>query len=147
MGSDAKRTTPEPTARARSFPAPARGSAVRRKEILVVDDSADTRALLELHLSNAGYAVRVAEDAIAGGRAVLQHKPDLMIVDVDMPHMDGFALVDSIAADPEIEFIPIIFLTALEDAEDQARSRGAGYLRKPITVDDLLAAVSDRLKA
>ncbi|HVP09221.1 MAG TPA: response regulator [Burkholderiales bacterium] len=119
--------------------------AARPKEILVIDDSGDTRSLLKLHLSNAGYVVRLAEDAIVGGHAVLQHKPDLMIVDVDMPHMNGFELVDSIAADPEIGSIPIIFLTALEDAEDRARSRGAGFLRKPITVGELLAAVADRL--
>jgi DNA-binding response OmpR family regulator len=145
MGSVTKGAAPDPAASARSPAESAQRGAARPREILVVDDSADTRALLKLHLSNAGYAVRVAEDAMVGGRAVLQHKPDLMIVDVDMPHMDGFALVDSIAADPEIESIPIIFLTALEDAEDRARSRGAGFLRKPITVGELLAAVADRL--
>ena len=112
----------------------------------MIDDSADTRALLKLHLSNAGYAVKLAEDAIAGGHALLKHKPDLMIVDVDMPYMNGFELVDSIASDPEVGSVPIIFLTAIEDAEDRARSRGAGFLRKPITVQELLAAVADRLR-
>jgi len=145
MDSGNKRATARPGEAGPALAKAPRRGASRPREILVIDDSGDTRALLKLHLSNAGYVVRLAEDGIVGGHAVLQHRPDLMIVDVDMPHMNGFELVDSIAADPSIASIPIIFLTALEDAEDRARSRGAGFLRKPITVDELLAAVADRL--
>lgn len=145
MSSGDKRAAPSPVDAGRGTAGIPQARAVRPREILVIDDSADTRSLLNLHLSNAGYRVRLAEDAIVGGHAVLQHKPDLMIVDVDMPHMNGFELVDSIASDPEIGSIPILFLTALEDAEDRARARGAGFLRKPITVEELLAAVAERL--
>ena len=58
--------------------------------ILVVDDEASARDLLRLHLSAAGYEVLVAEDAIAAGYMVLRRPPDLIISDVNMPHMDDF---------------------------------------------------------
>ena len=57
--------------------------------VLVVDDDASLRELLRLHLAAAGYQVEVAEDAIAAGYLVLRRPPDLIICDVNMPHLDG----------------------------------------------------------
>lgn len=67
--------------------------------VLVVDDDPIMRELLKLHLVNAGYRVVVAEDGIAGGYAVLRNSPDVVIVDVDMPYMTGYELVEALKND------------------------------------------------
>lgn len=112
------------------------------RKILVVEDEESMRELLRLHLSSAGYAVEVAEDAIAAGYAVLKEPPDLIVCDVTMPHMDGFELVAAIRADKALPRVPVIFLTADADAETRARELGPSeYLQKPVRLEELLAAV------
>lgn len=113
--------------------------------ILVVEDEQIMRDLLRLHLSTAGYAVEVAEDAIAAGYAVLKSPPDLIICDVEMPHMTGFELIAALRADQKVARVPVIFLTSLED-EGQAHAIGAqAHLRKPVRLEELLKAVSGQL--
>ena len=85
--------------------------------ILVVDDDESLRQLLRLHLSSAGYEVLVAEDAIAAGYLVLRQPPDLIISDVNMPHMDGFEFVAALKSDKTLPYIPVIFLTSLEEGD------------------------------
>ena len=114
--------------------------------ILVVEDDESMRELLRLHLSSAGYAVEVAEDAIAAGYAVLKEAPDLLICDVVMPHMDGFELVAALRADAGVSNnLPVIFLTAESEGDDRARELGGEFLEKPIRLEELLAAVSRHL--
>jgi DNA-binding response OmpR family regulator len=114
--------------------------------ILVVEDDESMRELLRLHLSSAGYAVEVAEDAIAAGYAVLKEAPDLLICDVVMPHMDGFELVAALRADSGVsKQLPVIFLTAESEADDRARELGGEFLEKPIRLEELLKAVSRHL--
>lgn len=114
--------------------------------ILVVDDEEVMRDLLRLHLSTAGYTVEVAEDAISAGYAVLKSAPDLIICDVEMPHMDGFQFVAALRADATLPRVPVIFLTTLEDEEGRGRELGANdYLFKPVRLEELLAAVSRHL--
>ena len=79
--------------------------------ILVVDDDEDIRNLLHQYLSYAGYDVWVAEDAIAAGRLIVRRPPDLMILDVTMPYMDGFEFAEALKGDLSLPYIPIIFLT------------------------------------
>ena len=111
--------------------------------ILVVDDDADIRELLRLHLSSAGYDVQVAEDAIAAGYLVLQGAPDLIITDVNMPHMDGFEFIAVLKADASIPSIPVIFLTSNEDGDLRGKDLGAvGYLLKPVRAERLLGMVA-----
>ena len=116
------------------------------REILVVDDSSDMRNLLRLHLSGAGYRVKLAEDALEAGRMLLEHAPDLMIVDVGMPYMDGIDFVASIIADVTVPIFPIIFLTSRDDAEDRAHVLGIKCVKKPVAADQLLAIVAEALK-
>jgi two-component system response regulator MprA len=111
-------------------------------KILVVEDDEAMRDLLQLHLSSAGYAVELVEDAIAAGYAVLKGAPDLIVCDVQMPHMDGFEFVAALRADASLPRMPVIFLSAGD--EDDGRARGLGvaeYLRKPIRLEELLAAI------
>jgi CheY-like chemotaxis protein len=114
--------------------------------ILVVDDDASLRDLLRLHLSAAGYEVDVAADGIAAGYKVLKSPPDLIITDVNMPHMDGFEFVAALKADKSLPPIPVIFLTSLEEGDQRGRELGAvGYVTKPIRADRLLALVAQHV--
>lgn len=118
------------------------------RKILVVEDEESMRELLRLHLSSAGYAVEVAEDAIAAGYAVLKSAPDLIVCDLAMPHMDGLELVAALRADKALPRVPVIFLTSVADGEARARDLGVSeYLRKPVRLEELLAAVSRHLPA
>src|SRR4051812_32439443 len=94
-------------------------------KILVVDDNPNMRQLLALHLGNAGYDVTTAEDGVVAGYAVLRDPPDLIITDVQMPHMDGFEFVAALRADKTLPRIPVIFLTTTEEGEIRGRSLGA----------------------
>jgi two-component system chemotaxis response regulator CheY len=114
----------------------------KRSTILVVDDDESMRALLRLHLSNAGYDVLVAEDAIVAGHLVLREAPDLLIVDVQMPYMNGYEFVAALKSDADTREIPVIFLTTDDQVAEHARKLGAAaYLNKPVTADHLLQVV------
>src|SRR6266850_319901 len=80
----------------------------RRANILVVDDDVSMRELLELHLSNAGYSVALADDAIAAGRMFLGSTPDLLLIDVSMPYMSGLDFVATVFADVTVPIIPVV---------------------------------------
>jgi len=114
--------------------------------ILVVDDDANVRELLKLHLSAAGYEVHVAADAIAAGYLVLRSAPDLLICDVNMPHMDGFEFVAALRSDKNVPNIPVIFLTSMEEGDQRGKELGAvGYLTKPVRADRLLTLVAQHV--
>ena len=111
--------------------------------ILVIDDDESIRQLLQLHLSAAGYAVQVAADAISAGYLVLRSPPDLIITDVNMPHMDGFEFIAALKSDKTIPNIPVIFLTSVEEGDHRGKSLGAvGYITKPVRADRLLQLVA-----
>jgi CheY-like chemotaxis protein len=115
-------------------------------KILVVDDDESIRELLRLHLSAAGYEVHVAHDAIAAGYHVLRSPPDLIICDVNMPHMDGFEFVAALKADETLPEIPVIFLTSEDEGDYRGRQVGAvGYVTKPVRADRLLWVVAQHV--
>jgi CheY-like chemotaxis protein len=115
--------------------------------ILVVDDDESIRELLRLHLSAAGYAVQVAEDAISAGYLVLRAPPDLIISDVNMPHMDGFEFIAALKSDKSLPYIPVIFLTSLEEGDHRGKELGAvGYITKPVRADRLLNLVAQHVQ-
>src|SRR5262245_52046373 len=114
--------------------------------ILVVDDDESIRDLLRLHLSAAGYEVHVAEDAIAAGYMLLRSLPDLIISDINMPHMDGFEFIAAVRADKSLPKIPVIFLTTVEDGDLRGKELGAvGYVTKPVRADRLLSLVAQHV--
>jgi DNA-binding response OmpR family regulator len=115
-------------------------------KILVIDDDPSIRDLLERHLRNAGYDVVLAEDAVAGGRQLLKYRPDLVLLDLDMPYMNGLELLAVLKADHRLSEFRVVFLTANPDHQNQALRMGAvGYLAKPIYLNDLLREVSRHL--
>ena len=114
--------------------------------ILIVDDDESIRDLLRLHLSAAGYEVHVAEDAIAAGYMLLRSPPDLIISDINMPHMDGFEFIAAVRSDKSLPMIPVIFLTTIEDGDLRGKELGAvGYVTKPVRADRLLSLVAQHV--
>ena len=114
--------------------------------ILIVDDDENIRELLRLHLSSAGYEVQVAADAIAAGYIILKAPPDLILTDVNMPHMNGFEFVAALKADRSLPNIPVIFLTSVEDGDARGKELGAvGYITKPVRADRLLSIVAQHV--
>lgn len=115
-------------------------------KILVVDDDESIRELLRLHLAAAGYEVQVADDAIAAGYQVLRAPPDLIICDVNMPHMDGFEFVAALKGDKTLPEIPVIFLTSEDEGDTRGKQVGAvGYVTKPVRADRLLSVVAQHV--
>ncbi len=111
-------------------------------KVLVVDDDRIIRELVSLHLANGGYDVCVAEDVVQAGRLILRELPNLIILDVAMPYMDGYEFATALKHDPATQHIPIVFLTAEDSVEENARKIGAAaYLKKPVTANKLLEVV------
>ena len=117
-------------------------SAPRSARVAVIDDDRFIRYLLGLHLRNAGYEVFDAEDAVAGGRIILECTPDVILCDVDMPFMDGYEFVSALRADPATRHIPVIFLTVNQTLGESAKRLGAAHLVKPVMADELLRTVA-----
>jgi len=118
-----------------------------RPKILVVDDDPNMRELLALHLGSAGYDVQTAEDGIAAGYKVLGQRPELVICDVNMPHMDGFEFVAALREDPHLRDIPVMFLSTAPEIQERGKELGAvGYLFKPVRADRLLSFVAANVK-
>jgi CheY-like chemotaxis protein len=115
-------------------------------KVLVVDGDKCMRELLRIHLSNAGYCVTTAEDAVVALKCLLLNRPDLMILDVEMPYMNGLEFAGTLKADPSFSNVPVMLLTAREDLEDAARKLGALVcLRKPLLATRLISAVAAAL--
>ena len=111
--------------------------------ILVIDDDAYMRELLHLHLSNAGYEVVTAEDAVVGGHSLARKRPDLILLDVEMPFMTGLEFAQALKADPAVSDIPVVFISSRDDCEDRAKELGArAFLHKPVLADHLLATIA-----
>jgi two-component system sensor histidine kinase and response regulator WspE len=107
--------------------------ASRRKRILVVDDSITVRELERQLLQSRGFVVDVAVDGMDGWNAVRGTRYDLVVSDVDMPRMDGIALVTLIKADPVRRTIPVVIVSYKDREEDRLRGLEAGanrYLTK-----------------
>ena len=116
--------------------------------ILVVEDEAYLRGLIRLALERAGYRVREVADGEAALEAVARRRPDLILLDIDLPGIDGFAVCERLKADPSTTGIRILMLTAM--SEDADRRRGLqvgadGYVAKPFAPFALLARIRDEL--
>jgi len=117
--------------------------------ILCIDDDRDVRNLLGKILTDAGYAVITAEDGRQGLAEARKNKPDLILLDVMMPDIDGFGVCSQLQVDQETAYIPVIFLTALDGEDDRAKAFAVGavdYIAKPIQKEGLLAKAEEHLK-
>jgi two-component system cell cycle response regulator DivK len=118
------------------------------KRILVVEDQEDNRQILRDLLGSAGYDLVEAEDGPAALASVKRQRPDLILMDIQLPLMDGYEATRRIKADPDLQSIPIIAVTsyALSGDEDKARAAGCdGYVTKPFSPRKLLAKIKEYL--
>ncbi|MEP7085206.1 MAG: response regulator [Betaproteobacteria bacterium] len=117
--------------------------------ILVVDDTLENREIVELRLAHHGYETRTAVDGEDGLAQVAAFDPDLILLDIMMPKLDGIAVTRRLKADPVLRFIPIILLTAKADMQDVIAGLDAGgddYLTKPVDHGALMARVRSMLR-
>jgi putative two-component system response regulator len=109
--------------------------------VLVVDDVAANRELLEGHLDDLGYDVRRARDGVEALEAIAADEPDLVLLDIDMPRLDGISVCERLKAHPTRRLIPIVILTASNDRGTRLRGIAAGaddFLSKPFDAKELL---------
>jgi two-component system cell cycle response regulator DivK len=120
----------------------------RRKCILVVEDQEDNRRILRDLFANAGYELIEAESGEDALSALATSRPDLILMDIQLPVMDGYEATRQIRANPDLKSVPIIAVTSYALAGDEAKARAAGcsaYVTKPYSPRALLAKVREYL--
>ena len=120
-----------------------------RATVLVVDDEPDLVELLQYALETAGFTVLTAADGVAGLALAEAQKPDLIVVDIMMPRMDGVALTEQIRERAALRLTPILMLTARTDEHDEIAGLEAGaddYLPKPVSPKRLVSRVKALLR-
>jgi len=118
------------------------------KTILVVEDQEDNRQILRDLLSSAGYEMNEAGDGQEALAAVAKNRPDLILMDIQLPIMDGYEATRRIKADPKTRTIPIVVVTSYALSGDEAKAREAGcdaYVTKPYSPRQLLARIKEFL--
>jgi CheY-like chemotaxis protein len=111
--------------------------------ILVVDDLPDNYFLLQTVLENEGYQVEVADNGHAALERIASHPPDLVLLDVMMPGMNGFEVTRCIRQNQSLPFIPILLVTGYSEPTpaDGFDAGADGFIRKPIDFDNLLSRI------
>lgn len=115
-----------------------------KKTILVVDDETDLLDLIEYNLKKEGFQVLKAENGEQGIAVAKENKPDLVLLDIMMPKMDGLEAVEIMRKDDELKRIPIIFLTARSDEKTEVEGLNKGgddYITKPISTTKLISRI------
>jgi two-component system cell cycle response regulator DivK len=118
--------------------------------LLVIEDNVDNMTLVVFLLGNSGHTVHSAVDAEQGLALVRTHRPELILMDIQLPGMSGLEAASLLKADPATQAIPILAVTALAMVGDEARIRAAGcdgYIAKPVRYRELLAAIVALLPA
>jgi two-component system cell cycle response regulator DivK len=116
--------------------------------ILVVEDTEDNRRIMRDLLTGAGYELVEAIDGRAGWAMAASEHPDLILMDIQLPEMDGYEVTRRIKADPALRHIPVIAVTSYALSGDELKSREAGcdaYIAKPFSPRRLLALVREFL--
>tara|TARA_R110000868_G_scaffold306734_1_gene568026 strand:+ start:55729 stop:56433 length:705 start_codon:yes stop_codon:yes gene_type:complete len=117
---------------------------VAKKTILVVDDEKDLLDLIEYNLKKEGFNVLKAENGEEGIAVAKEGKPDLVLLDIMMPKMDGLEAVEIMRKDDDLKNIPIIFLTARSDEKTEVEGLNKGgddYITKPISTTKLISRI------
>lgn len=118
------------------------------KKILIIDDEPELVKAVEVRLKVNGYAVATAYGGMAGIEKAKKVKPDLILLDILMPKMDGYEVCKKLIADPETKDILIIIFTAIQKRDLEAKCRELGitnFILKPFETEDLLNMVNREL--
>ena len=116
--------------------------------ILVVDDIADNLRVLSHTLDNRGYKIRCAKNGTIALKVAEKIVPDLILLDIKMPDMDGYEVCRQLKQNPQTQQIPVIFLSALDDVLDKVKAFEVGavdYITKPFQVEEVLIRVKNHL--
>lgn len=116
--------------------------------ILIIEDNPANMKLVSLLLNNVGHTLLCATDAETGLTLTRTHRPDLILMDIQLPGMDGLAATALLKQDPDTAAIPIIALTAMAMKEDQEKTRVAGcdaYIAKPLRYKELYETINTLL--
>ncbi len=119
------------------------------RTIVVIEDEDAIRDVIAYNLQRAGYAVEVAADGRAGIDAVAAHAPDLVVLDIMLPELDGLAVCRALRERDDSALVPVIMLTAKDDEDDIVAGLGAGaddYLTKPFSPRELVARIDAMLR-
>ena len=119
-----------------------------RKTILVVDDDAELVELLTFNLKQAGYTIGTASNGVEAIKKARSLEPDLIVLDVMMPELDGFAVCEILRRDPACASVPIMMLTALSTELGRMAGLGSGasdFLSKPFSPRLLIARIEELL--
>lgn len=115
-------------------------------DVLVIDDAADIRLLVRALLTRADCHVREAESAADAFVALDRERPDVVLLDVQMPDADGWSVLERIRSDPETAELPVVMCTVRAHPEEQARAWRLGcdgYVTKPFAIRDLVGEVTE----
>ncbi|TSA16714.1 MAG: response regulator [Betaproteobacteria bacterium] len=118
--------------------------------ILIIDDDLEFAGVLCMHLTAAGYAAEVAEDAVVGGKVLMANPPALVLCDIGMPYLSGLELMSLMQTDVRSASIPVVFISGRNDSGTMARAvelGAADFLAKPITREQLLQTVEACLQS
>ena len=118
-------------------------------DILVIDDSVANLDVLDVLLTAREYGVRTARDGEEGLELARTSPPDLILLDVDMPILDGFGVCRLLKSDPRTRDVPVIFISALSEADDKLEAFSAGaadYVTKPFQFEEVLARVAHQIR-
>lgn len=119
-----------------------------RGNILIVDDTPDNLRLLSTMLTGQGYEVRSVINGAMALMGVRAEPPDLILLDINMPHMNGYEVCEQLKADDCSRDIPVIFISALEDVLDKVKAFAVGgvdYIVKPFQIEEVLARIETHL--
>jgi two-component system, cell cycle response regulator DivK len=114
------------------------------KRILVVEDQEDDRQIIRDMLAGSGYAITEAEDGEQALAAVAKERPDLILMEIQLPSMDGYEAMRRIRTDPALLSIPIIAVTSFAPRGEEQKARAAGcdhFVPKPYSPRELLAKI------
>jgi DNA-binding response OmpR family regulator len=123
-------------------------SAMTMTNILIVDDTLENLTVLRKMLSERGFRVRTAVNGEVALKTVQKEHPDLILLDIMMPHMDGYEVCIKLKEDARTRNIPIIFISALNELDDKVKAFSGGgvdYITKPFQVNEVLARVTTHL--
>ena len=119
-------------------------------KVLVVDDDAEIRSMVSVVLEAAGHEVAIAEDGDAAIKKIKRVRYDLVLLDIMMPEVDGYGVLDEVRAMPSREDLPIVVLTARHDPDGLAREVASGatdHLAKPFLLSELEDVIERALSA